>query len=318
MDGYPDLALFGNGFGTGLFFNNGNGQFTLVQSNLPAYAFGGMAAGDFDSDGYPDLLISGIGPQDNHTELWFNDHGVLRLSGNSFSGFAARGVAWGDLDGDGDLDLALVGSPDDGYSPPRIPYFAGIYRNELNAPGSPTPSPVTLAANVVGSDVMLTWQMPPGAPHGLSYNVRVGSTPFAVNIMSAPADPITGRLKTAQRGNAGWSRTWRLRNLPNGTYFWSVQAVSPAYQGSTFAMDAAFTIPSGPVVTPLITAITPVGNNQFGLNASGQVNRYVFVEVSTNLQSWESAALLQFDAQGKLAWTNNLVAGARFFRLRHP
>ena len=36
------------------------------------------------------------------------------------------------------LTLAIVGSPDDGYSPPRIPYFTGLFRNDLNLPPVPT------------------------------------------------------------------------------------------------------------------------------------------------------------------------------------
>ena len=317
LDGYPDVALSGRISGGGLFRNDGTGHFTLVQT-LPAYAFGGLAAGDYDGDGWPDLLISGVGPQDYRTELWFNDQGVLQPSGNHFDGASARGVAWGDYDGDGVLDLALVGSPDDGYSPPRIPYFSGVFHNDLLSAAPVPPAPVGLTAAVSGSQVTLSWILPEGAPAGLSFNVRVGTVPFAGNIMSAPADSTTGNLKVAARGNAGWSGQWHLRNLSSGTYYWSVQAVSPAYRGSPFALESSFSMPPVQVTAPRLSGITRLSAGQFRLDATGMANRYVFLETSADLQTWQLLATLQFNSLGKLTWTGDFQPGSAFFRFRQP
>jgi hypothetical protein len=318
LDGYPDLALSGRDSGTALFTNNGAGQFFPYNTNLPPYAFGSLAWGDFDNDGYPDLLISGIGPQDARTELWFNDHGNLFPTGNSFAGKSARGVAWGDCDGDGHLDLALIGSPDDGSSPPRIPYFSGVFKNNLTTPATLPPTPTGLNASLNSGVVTLAWQMPSNAPKGMSYNVRVGTTPFANNIMSALADPVTGHLRVPLRGNAGWSGLWRLRNLADGTYYWSVQAINPAFQGSAFALESSFSIPAVTVVTPRFTQISRPSVGQLRLDATGHPNRYVFLETSSDLVSWMQAQMVQFNGSGMLTWTGPIVPGKAFFRLRQP
>jgi hypothetical protein len=317
-DGDPDLVLCGRNFGMALYQNNGLGQFTPAQTNLPAYAFGNLAAADFDNDSDPDLLISGVGPQDYRTELWHNEGGLLLPTGNHFNGKAARGLAWGDFDQDGDLDLVLVGSPDDGYSPPRIPYFTGLFRNDLNLSPPALPAPQQLAAVVAGANVSLAWSMPTTAPTGVSYNVRVGTSPFAGNIMSAPADALTGRLRMPARGNAGWSRSWQLRNLSNGIYYWSVQAVGAAFQNAPFAPVTSFTIPPSTPQPPNITSFSVSTNGNLQLTASGQANRYVFLEMSDDLKTWNLRDTLQFNGTGQINWSGTATTSNAFFRLRQP
>ena len=109
IDGDNDLdMIFGNGSngvstawrndGTGLFF------FSTGQS-LPSVGpqfYGGLALGDIDGDGHPDLVIGNTSTTGVITAI--ND-GLGRFSTSaSFSGNSTA-VALADLDGDGDLDL---------------------------------------------------------------------------------------------------------------------------------------------------------------------------------------------------------------------
>jgi hypothetical protein len=318
LDGDPDLALNGRGLdATVLYRNDGKGQFTVAQTNLPAYAYGSVTWGDYDGDGYPDLLISGVGPQDHRTELWFNDRGVLRPSGNHFADGSGRGVAWGDADGDGDLDLAIIGSPDDGYSPPRIPYFSGVFRNEVRTAPEAPPVPTALGVAVTGSDVVLSWSLPAGARPGASFNVRVGTTPGSGDVMNATADPMTGRLRVPRCGNAGWSGRWLLRSLAQSTYYWSVQSVDAAFRASAFALESTFSIPTRNATPPQILTFSRSGSNQFNLTARGDALQYGLIEQSTDLRSWEHVTSVRFDAQGQLTWTSAISVPKVFFRLRY-
>jgi hypothetical protein len=170
-------------------------------------------------------------------------------------------MAWGDLNYDGQLDLALSGSTNGSLAWGGGAYSA-VFTNDNVAIGAAPPVPINLAATVQGSDVLLAWDLPGGAPTGLSFDVRVGISPGGNQIVSPAANPATGFRRVAQFGQAGWSKNWRLRNLPAGTYYWSVQSVNAAYMGSAFAAEGQFTIQNN---QPTITAIP---NQTMGMNAT--------------------------------------------------
>ncbi len=95
---------------------------------------GGVAAGDFDSDGWPDLYISRIGRRgallhnraDGQGGRRFVEVGLELGMGLVFDG---NGAVWADLDGDGDLDLyvSAMGDPARFY----------LFRNRLAEDGAP-------------------------------------------------------------------------------------------------------------------------------------------------------------------------------------
>ena len=118
-DGILDLYLIqsGNlfdpsaGSGNRLYRNRGNGTFEDVTERSGAGVRGygmGVAAGDFDNDGYTDLYVTNFG----HNVLLKNDgHGhfadVTAKAGVAGSGWST-GAAFVDYDGDGSLDLFVV------------------------------------------------------------------------------------------------------------------------------------------------------------------------------------------------------------------
>jgi enediyne biosynthesis protein E4 len=95
-----------------LFHNNHDGTFTdvTVQAGVTNERWGyGVAVGDYDNDGWPDLYVSNFGKN----RLYHNNHD------GTFSDVAERasvtlgnwstGASFGDYDGDGKLDLFVPG-----------------------------------------------------------------------------------------------------------------------------------------------------------------------------------------------------------------
>lgn len=122
-DGLLDLYLV-NGSATGayrpakplgsaLYRNNGDGTFTDVTRKAGVGADGlfgmGLAVGDYDNDGYSDLIVLGYDRSilyHNNRNGAFSD--VTSRAGVSNKGRFASSAAWFDYDKDGRLDLAIA------------------------------------------------------------------------------------------------------------------------------------------------------------------------------------------------------------------
>jgi hypothetical protein len=227
--------------------NNGSGSafnFTqyLPTASLQGSKDGGAAWGDYNSDGKPDILLSG------------DDAGTHPLAGKAYANTGSPGftvdstgfqipspgttgpgtAAFGDYNNDGRLDAVLTGS-----------FKTNIFQNTSSTadtaptvPAGPTVSRGSTSATFSWTPSTDTQQ--PSA--GLTYNLRVGTTPGGSDVVPSMSLSSGKRLAPAP-GNVGEATSYTLTGLTPGVpYYWSVQAVDASFMASAFSAEQVFAL----------------------------------------------------------------------------
>lgn len=267
-DGTPDLILTGthNSYPGVAIYRNDGGVLTNVANSLPALRDGAAAAGDFNNDGKLDLFLSGYGS--GYTSEIFRGFGNMTFTGTAFAmpGMIHSYAAWGDYDNDGALDLAIMGAVNGGTPATKL------YHNDGAMPDTPPTVPGGLNVTLGFNSALLTWNAATDAEQsgGLTYNVRIGTATNGINVLSPLSDLNTGFRRVPKTGNAGYRTSLLITNLTGGTYYWSVQAVDNAFEGSLFAAEQNFTLPA-PVITnqPQSLTVSAGSPAMFSVGATG-------------------------------------------------
>ena len=101
-----------SGLPGGLFRNGGRGTFSETTQSAglgtPLFYSHGAAVGDYNSDGFCDLLVTGYGGLALYENLGDGTFREVAASAGLDPGFWYTGAAWGDVNGDGMLDLYVV------------------------------------------------------------------------------------------------------------------------------------------------------------------------------------------------------------------
>ena len=305
-DGDLDIAITGTGFEGAMFkilVNNGlTGEaleFTELPNNgLSPIRNAKIEFGDFNGDGYSDILYSGsVSGEGEVSKLSEYNPDTQSYVDSDFDleGIINASVAFGDMDGDNDLDFAISGESSTDNSVNILKTYLNV-RNEsadviANNSGSDfgpsivadgitdtsefivneKPStPEGLYTNQLGFDsetntyeIEFGWESSQDdhtPSEGLTYALKVGTTSSGSQIMKVNAMP-NGYRQTAGKGNVEHSIKWSL-NLPEDTYYWSVQAIDASYAGSAFSETEVFDISGSAniiIMSPENYAIYPTG-----------------------------------------------------------
>ncbi|GEM_PF-1424151 len=316
-DGRLDILLTGTtgrDFITQVWRNNGNGTFSSINAGLPGVVYNSATWVDYDNDGRLEILLTGKPDSANNriAQLWrntgngFTDVTAAAMPG--LAGFWYGAVTWGDYDNDGRLDLLLTGDTASGS-------VAQLWRNLGPLTNTAPTVPTNLTARLTGRKVTLNWDAASDAqtPAGqLTYNLRIGTTPGAGDIVSPQASVSDGfrRLPVAGSVRPG---ILTQKELLYGIYYWSVQAVDMVFAGSAFAAEAHFFVYPPAVEMVGVTNVTctaatlrgtvnPMEHEttawfEYGLDA-----RYGSATVVANLGSGTNALACTLTATGLLPW----------------
>jgi hypothetical protein len=275
-DGRLDVVIANNQTGPNYLYRNTGSGFAIV-TNFSTVSSPATAWGDFDNDGRLDLLIAGSPAHLYHN----NANGTFSDVPGAIASTSNGSVAWGDYNGDGSLDLVQTG-----VNP------TSLLRNNSGVPNTPPTAPANLVGKTAGSNsVVLTWDTSVDAQtplNGLSYNLRVGTTPGGFDVMAPQADLITGQRRLPTPGNASPTNRALLINLPKGTYYWSVQGIDTAFAGSPFGSEGTFVIENArPTISPIPNQIiapnSPTANLPFTIgDAETSASNLVVTARSSN------------------------------------
>ena len=243
-DGDLDILLTGysNGRISHIYKNrvNESKDFELLRGiGLEPVRLSAVAWGDYDNDGYLDVLLTGYWDHGRISLVYQNQRESFFLV-DSLIGVNGGSIAWGDFNDDRRIDILLTG----GHAQPARP-ISGLYKNKVRRANLTPSTPTELKSKITGNSVAISWSKSTDKETGaeaLTYNLRVGTTPGGVEIVSPMAAVKTGQRRVTRFGNTDQRNGWTIKYLRPGIYYWSVQAIDNAFAGSAFAEEHFFVI----------------------------------------------------------------------------
>lgn len=299
-----DIIYIGNDL-TGAYIarvyrNDGNDIFTNLNSSIVGEWVGQIDAADFDHDGDPDLAITGaLCCGDALTELYLNDgEGHFTVFQSNLPARSFSQIRFGDFDNDGDADLLLTGIAEMTTGLPTTQIFRNTLGTNTFNSNNPPDDPQDLMVDIDLNDVTFHWSpatddKTPSA--ALTYNLYLGTAPASCDVLSPKANPDNGFHRVFSTGNVNQDTAWQVKELPSGTYYWSVQAVDHSLSGSLFAPEQSF-------------EITYIGLNE-NLVSSG-ISLYPNpASTVLNIRSEVKGEMILYDVYGKLIGSHPVSAG---------
>jgi uncharacterized protein (TIGR02145 family) len=290
-DGNLDIFITGqkNDFleAADLYRNNGDNTFTkLSGTGLLGILNSSVFIADYDNDGLVDILYCGSRTGIRYGSVYKNDGDLSFTLQTGISIPAVEGkLNMADYDNDGDLDLAVSGSPGGII-------LSKIYKNNTSTVNASPSAPSGLSSSVAGNIATLSWNAPTDdhtPVNGLTYNVYVGNASGKVNIVSPMSNISNGYRKVVTAGNNGLAKTITITNLPNGTYFWNVQAVDNTYRGGLFSTEQSFTI-DGIVTTPVVSTSSVTGVATVSASCGGNITSTGGAAVTARGVCWSTSS----------------------------
>ena len=232
---------------------NNNGSFEMVNTGLTGLRTSNgnisVVTGDIDNDGDMDVVNTG----DNQayvksTKIFLNNNGSFSELAHTIPGFGSGTLDLTDIDNDGDLDLFFVGY--DSNSNADVALYINDANSNTYTPNVAPDAPTNLTSVVNENSVQFSWDaaIDDHTPElALQYNMYIGTASALGNVVCAqsvidPQASNNGFHLLPKQGNCQNMLIFNMDNLPDGLYYWSVQAIDQSGSASEFAAEQFFDI----------------------------------------------------------------------------
>jgi hypothetical protein len=305
-DGYLDLFAVNGRYSVAtnsLYHNNGDGTFTKATSAMVGSiavdpCAGSEAAwGDYDNDGFLDLIVAGGTGTTPGTNILYHNNGdgtfTRILSGSPVNDGGSFGCAWGDYDNDGFLDLFMSGLRGNML----------LYRNNGNTNG-------WLKIKLVGT---ASNRSAIGAKVRVQATIR-GRSMWQMREISSGNGACAGPLE-AHFGLGDATNIDQVRiEWPSGI----VQVLTNvAPRQFLTVVEHQQSLPPPPA--PALEAVSISTTGAVNLSATGDVGLLYIFEASTNLVNWTKIGV-RSNATGVVSFTDpkGQAYAKRFYRVSIP
>lgn len=262
-DGWLDLLLNGDG---GIDGEASNNYYRLYRNNAgvlePKIAFNdftqksigdGSRMVDWDNDGDLDLIFTGWSDTKNQTVTMLylctnaSNFAFQEVDPRFFPGLSESSIDAADLNNDGKIDLILTGYS--GGAPGNFNRrLCSYFMNPTEVTNNPPSASSALNQEIsLTNDVTFSWNAATDdltPQNSLTYNLYLKNTTTGKWLYNPMANMTTGWRKVSDIGNMFLNKTWTLKNLPEGSYEWTVQAIDANFRGGAFAPTKSFTVSS--------------------------------------------------------------------------